>query len=63
MALAACAATGVRVAGVDVLISDDHEPMVIEVNSSPSWKYISKLYPDMDFAKSILNYIETVVTE
>ncbi len=43
MALAACAAMGTAVAGVDLITGADGRPMVLEVNSMPGWSGLQRI--------------------
>ncbi|PPD40580.1 MAG: RimK family alpha-L-glutamate ligase [Methylocystis sp.] len=45
MALAACAAMGTVMAGVDLIADADGEPMVLEVNSMPGWSGLQRITP------------------
>ena len=55
IAIHAAKAMGLRVAGVDLLRSN-HEPVVIEVNSSPGLEGIEKA-TGIDVAGKIIDYI------
>src|SRR5205814_8706486 len=60
-ALAAARVLGLRVAGVD-LIESDEGPMVMEVNSSPGLEGIQKT-TGVDVAGAIIEYIEHEATQ
>ena len=59
-ALAAARVLGLRVAGVD-LIESDEGPMVMEVNSSPGLEGIQKT-TGIDVASVIIEHLEREVT-
>jgi ribosomal protein S6--L-glutamate ligase len=59
-ALAAARVLGLRVAGVD-LIESDEGPMVMEVNSSPGLEGIQKT-TGVDVADAVVEHIERAVT-
>jgi ribosomal protein S6--L-glutamate ligase len=59
-ALAAARVLGLRVAGVD-LIESDEGPMVMEVNSSPGLEGIQRT-TDVDVAAAVIEHIEREVT-
>src|SRR5205807_7491067 len=59
-ALAAARVLGLRVAGVD-LIESDEGPMVMEVNSSPGLEGIQKT-TGVDVAAAVIEYLEREVT-
>jgi len=57
LALSAVAATGIDIAGVDILIDEDSgKYYVIEVNAAPSWKLIKK-YCKVNVEYEILKYL------
>ncbi len=55
MALAAARATGVSVAGVDVLPAEDGRLFVLEVNAVPGWQAAAKIL-EMDIASEVLGH-------
>lgn len=59
MAIKAASATGLGVAGVDILRDQDDQPYCLEVNSSPSLKKISTT-TDIDLAEKIVEYAERI---
>lgn len=59
LAIESARAIGVEIAGVDLLISDNEEPFVIEVNSSPGWQTLSRV-SHVDIASKILAYLENL---
>jgi RimK family alpha-L-glutamate ligase len=62
LALAAAAAVSTEIAGVDLLFDQrTGQPYVLEVNSAPSWKGISKVL-NFDIARSILDYLKSRLT-
>jgi ribosomal protein S6--L-glutamate ligase len=56
LAVAAAAATGTIVAGVDLLMNDRGEWLVIEVNAVPGWRALC-VACEVDVAREVMQYI------
>lgn len=61
LALAAAAAVGVAVAGVDLLPDKDGQLYVLEVNAVPGWRALAKT-TEIDIAQEVVHFLEKLVT-
>ncbi len=61
LALAAAAAVGADVAGVDLLVGPDGEAVVVEVNGIPGWQALQSVC-DCDLTERVVSACEQLVT-
>ncbi len=61
LALAAAAAVGADIAGVDLLVTPDRETVVLEVNGIPGWQALQSVCPE-DLTQLVVRTCESLVT-
>src|SRR5207244_1036596 len=57
LAVAAAAAVGARIAGVDLLPTQDGRTYVLEVNAVPGWRALART-TEIDIAEQVLRYVQ-----
>jgi ribosomal protein S6--L-glutamate ligase len=62
LAFEAVKATGVLIAGVDIMLDRTGKPYVIEVNAVPGWRGLASAL-DIDIAREVLEYLRGVSKE
>lgn len=51
---------GLDVSGVDLILSEDYQPLITEVNCFPGWAML-KVIPKLDFAKEEVNFYKKLL--